>query len=315
MQFLNFGKFHNLPIVHLSPYALGIAAQYKDVSPWFCTIPTTLTNVAREEKVVVTEPLDHDVLIVAGHSQIDDGFNGQNVLLQISDLSTGLLWTVPSAIQGSPSTAYGGVKSNVMPVIQLPEAFFLPAGVRLKHVWKTYGLATGGDFTWIGIRLKNPVGGVTPKTVVLPDGSTIPIGSRLPWFNTLGLGEEISVIGSPAYVLGASNQFVGYSAPMDCPVSITGLSANWFVQSGVSTDPQNLLISVADKGQARFWSAGLGPSPSLLGDPASALPILPFTIPYELQPGDRMQFSVLNQNALALNNGYLTLRGVRHCAF
>lgn len=313
MQVANFGKWNNFPGLHLSPYGLAIASQYETLEPWYCVIPTNLTNVAREQQNVTTDPLSYDVLIVGAHIQMTSGDNGQNVLLQVSDLESGRLWTVPEAIAGTPASAYGGVNGNAMPVIQLPENFFLPGGVLLKHEWKTYGTATGGNLTWIGLAMKNPIGGKRPETVIMPDGETIPIGSRLPWFDTVGLGEEISIIGSPAYVLGANNQFVGYSSVMDCNVSITGMSANWFVQNGLSTDPANLLVAIADKGAPRMWSPAKSPATLLLGDPASAFPVLPFTVPYELEPGHRMQFAVFNRNSASLTNGYITLRGVQHC--
>lgn len=308
----NLGYFRNYPGMHLTPYAQRIAEKYERVFPWYSTVDTTLTNVAREYKIVTSTPLNYDVLILGAHTQIDDGDNGQNVLLQVSDLQDNYLWTVPNSILGSPATAYGGVKSNAMPVLQLPEAFFLPKGVELKHEWKTYGLATGGTITWIGLALLDQKPDHDPVWIDMPDGSKIRIGDRRPWLNTLGIGEEISVLGNPAYVMGARNQYNLFSDSVAERVTITDLVSNFNIQNDVTTNPENILITFADKGQPHTWSARRAPSVSFLGDPATAYPALPLPIPYSLAPGNRVQISVLNRNSSAINNAYITLRGVNH---
>lgn len=312
MELENFGKFRGLPVPYLSPYAIEICKKYKRVYPWFLTVPTTLTNVAREFKQVVTNPLNYDCLICGAHSQISDGDNGQNVLLQVSDLQTGYLWSVPNAILGSPSNAYGGVRSNVMPYLQLPEAFFLPGNVALKHEWKTYGLATGGTLTWFGVALMEKRTDVEPDYVTLPDGNIIKIGTRLPWLNTIGLGEEISIIGNPAYVYGARSLFTGFSDSVDRRVTLTDMVANFFVQGGLSTNPENFKIGFAVKGQAETWSPEKIPVTQFLGDPQTGFPALPLPVPCELLPGDRVQLALLNRNTVAINNAYITMRGIQH---
>lgn len=311
MDALNLGWLRGYPGLHLSPYAVAIASKYKRVLPWYATIGTTLTNVTREHKIVTMDPLAYDVLIIGAHTQITDGDNGQNVLLQVSDLETQYLWTVPNSILGSPATAYGGVQTNAMPVLQLPEAFFLGGHVELKHEWKTYGTATGGSVTWIGVSLHDRKPTEDPHFVMMPDGNPIRIGDRLPWLNTLGIGEEISILGNPAYVMGARHQYMAFSDSVERRVSITDLVANFFEQGGSSSNPQNVLISFGDKGNPQTWSIK-GPSVSFLGDPATAYPALPLPIPYELAPGNRVQIGVLNRNNAAINNAYITLRGIQH---
>lgn len=309
---VNLGLYRGFPGLHISPYAQAIAGKYGRVFPWYSTVETSLTGVTRELKVVLTTPVNYDVLIIGAHTQIDDGSNGQNVLLQVSDLRTGYLWTVPSSILGSPSTAYGGVKSNVMPLLQLPEAFFLPKNVELKHEWKTYGTATGGSITWIGLALFDRLSDQDADWVEMPDGKNIRIGERLPWMNTIGLGDEISILGNPALVMGARNQYVAFSDSTERPVTITDLVANFFFQNGVTTNPNNVKISFADKGQAQTWSSKRASSTGFLGDPATGYPALPLPVPYSLAPGDRVQIGVLNRGSMAINNAYITLRGIQH---
>jgi hypothetical protein len=312
MEVANLGPFRGLPVPHLTPYALAIASKYERVYPWFFNVDTTLTNVAREFRIVTTDPLNYDVLICAAHTQMSDGSNGQNNLLQVCDQKSGYLWTVPGAILGSPASAYGGVNSNVMPIVNLPEAFFLPKNVELKHEWKTYGQASGGSITWLGVALFDRKPDEDPDFVAMPDGGHIRIGERLPWFNTIGLGEEINIAGNPFYALGAGNFFTGFSDSVHRRVSITELVANFFIQSNVTTNPQNVLISFGDKGQPQTWSPRRGPSTAYLGDPITAYPMLPLPIPYDLMPGNRAQIGVLNRNSSTINNAYLTFRGIQH---
>lgn len=300
------------PGIHFSPYALAIAQKYERVYPWFSTVDTSLTNVSREHKVVTSTPLAYDVLIMGAHTQMTSGDNGQNVLLQVSDLRGNYLWTVPNSILGSPASAYGGVNSNPMPLLQLPEAFFLPRNVELKHEWKTYGLASGGSITWLGVALFDRKPDHDPEWITMPSGEHIRIGDRLPWLNTIGLGEEISVLGAPAYVLGASNQFVGFSDSVNHRVSIYDLVSNFNVQSGVTTDPEDILISFADKGFAQTWTPRRAPSTGFLGSPDSAWPAMQLPVPYELAPGNRVQISVLSRKSVSITNAYITLRGVQH---
>ena len=314
MSFSSLGPYHNLPSLHLTPYAQGIVSQYATALPWFCTVPTNLTNVTREHQVVTITPVEDDVLIIGAHCQIDDGDNGQNVLLQVNDLKNGIFWSAPNAIFGTPATAYAGSKSNRISQVQLPEAYFLKAGTALRHQWKTYGLATGGTLTWIGLRLQNPIDGNSAEWAILPSGERVKVGSRLPWFCTVGLGEEISVLGSPAYVLGASNLFCGKTAVQDCDIELTGLSANFFVQSDATTTPADILISLTDSGNSRSWQTSKAPSTSMLGSPQT-WPVLPLYQPYKLRAGHSMKLAVHSNKSLAINNAYVTFHGVRLCEF
>lgn len=318
MTILNSGNLRSYAGPLLTPYALAIAEHYRDQRPVYINIPTNLTNTVREERVFISDPIDNDILIIGAHvniGSVSNGDFGQIVLLNVSDMTTGLMWSTPNPIDASPATAYGGVQFNAMPIVKLPEAFFLQANTRLKHQWKVLGLATGGSLTWIGLQLFRPYGGKRPTHVTMPDGSIIRVGSRIPWFCTLGLGTEISVLGSPVFVLGADNQYVQFTAPMDCDLEIHDLHANWFTQAGVSTDPQEVLISLGDKGQPQFWQPSQTPATAVLGDFSKVFPEMPFTKPYLQKAGDRLQITTINRTGLAINNALLTVRGVQLCQF
>lgn len=318
MTELNSGNFIDYAGPQLTPYARAISDHYAVQVPLFMSVPTTLGNVTREEKIVLTDPFRNDCLIIGAHiniGSVSNGDFGQQVLLNVSDMTTGLMWSTPNPIDASPATSYGGSQFNAMPFIKLPEAFFLPAHTRLKHFWRVLGLATGGSITWVGIQLFKPKGGKRPTHVQMPDGSTVRVGSRIPWFCTLGMGTEISILGSPNFVLGNGNHYVQFTAPMDCDVEIHDLHANWFTQNGTTTNPEDVLISVADKGQPQFWQPSQTPATAILGDFNKAFPAMPFTKPYLQKAGDRLQFTTINRSGAAINNALLTVRGVQLCQF
>lgn len=303
-----------------TPYAQAIASHYSHIIPWFDTVPTNLSGVVRERQIVIHDGYEHDLLLFGAHINIGtdaNGDNGQQVFLQVNDLETGITWTAPSPLDCSPATAYGGSRRQTMPILKLPEAFFLPANVQLRHEWRSLGaIATGGTLTWVGVQLINPKAGKRPKFVTMPDGKSIPVGSRLPWFSTTGLGDEIIILGSPFYVLGADSQsFREYYPPNDCDVEIHDIHANWFTQAGVDQDPKDVLFSLTDTGDRRMWSADKSPAPSVMGDVAKAYPALPLTKPYMLKQNRQLQLIVQNKNAAAINNAFVTIRGVRLCNF
>jgi len=315
---LNSGNLHTYAGPYLTPYALAIADSYRDQRIVFLNIPTNLTNTVREEQVVISDTFDHDVLIIGAHiaiGSVSNGDFGQQVLLQVSDMTTGLMWSTPNPLDASPATAYGGAYFNAMPFVKLPEAFFLPAGTRLRHQWKVLGLATGGSLSWVGIQLFRPRNGQRPTHVKMPDGSIVRVGSRVPWFCTLGMGTEISILGSPSFVLGNGNQYVQFTAPMDCPVEIHDLHANWFTQTGSTTNPEDVLIKIGDKGQPQFWQPSQTPATAILGDFNKAYPTMPLVKPYVQNAGDRLQITTINRSGAAINNALLTVRGVQLCQF
>lgn len=302
-----------------TPYAEAIAAEYATVVPLFITVPTTLTGVTRERKSVVIPPYLYDSLIFGAHINMgsdSNGDNGQQIFLQVSDLRSGITWAAPGPLDSAPATAYGGSRTQTMPILNLPEAFFLPANVQLKHDWKMFSqLATGGSITWVGVQLIGPKGGRAPETVTMPDGQRIKVGSRLPWLATIGLGAEISVLGSPFYAIEAGRRYLHYTPPLDCDTEITDIAANYFTQGGVSSTPTNILLGLSDRGQREFWTVNLAPSPGVVGDVTKAYPALPLSKPYTLKKGRRLQLSLLNLNTATVNNAFAVVRGVRLCDY
>ena len=318
---INTGNIINYWGPKLTPYARAIMSSYRRCEPLFLNIPTTLTGVVREQRTVINEPFEYDVLIIGANINMgtaSNGSNGQQIFLNVSDLQTGIDWSTPGPIDCSPAVAYGGSRHNAMPVLQLPEAFFLPAGVRLRHLWRMIGqTATGGTLTWIAIQLIDPIGGKRPSSVQMPDGSVIPVGSRIPWFSTIGLGTEISVLGSPRYVLARDyGTYVQFCPAADCEIEIHDIVCNFFTQGDdVSTDPENILIGLADRQEPRFWTPVNAPSTAVFGDYNKAYIGLPLTKPYLLKKGHRLQITTQNGNNLEINNAFVTVRGVRKCDY
>lgn len=302
-----------------TPYAQAIADEYEIVVPFYLTIPTKLTNTVREQVTVTAPPYQHDVLLLGAHINMGtnaNGDNGQLIFLQVADQRSGIPWVAPAPVNASPATAFGGSRFQPSPILQLPEAFFLPKNVELRHDWSMQtSLATGGSITWIGVQLIQPRGGESPESVTMPDGGKLKVGGRMPWFSTMGLGTEISILGAFSYAMGPFNRVRNFTAPEDCDIEIHDVHANYFTQGGVSSSPNNILLGFSDRGQRELWQATLTPSPAVAGDVTKAYSAAPFSKPYKLPAGDRLQVSLLNLNASTINNAYLTLRGVRLCEY
>lgn len=314
---LNSGNFIGGWGPKITPYGMAIAKRYANQIPFYLTIPTRLTGVVRQERNVVSDPYQYDSLIVGAHIAMGsnaNGDNGQQIFLQVEDLRTGYLWSAPGQVGTSPCTAYGGSRAAAMPILVLPEAYFLPAGVSLKHTFSVISsTATAGLLTWIGIQLINPFRSGAPETITMPDGVETRVGGRLPWLATIGLGTEISVIGSLRYVLAAGAIYTQYTPPIDCDVEIHDIEANWFTQGGADQLPANVLISIADKGEPQLWTPSRSPAPSMMADSTKAFPSLPFTKPYRLKAGHRLAITIQNTNTTDINDAYITVRGVRTC--
>lgn len=298
-----------------TPYAQAIADEYAIIVPFYMTVPTQLTGSVRQQTTVTTPGHLYDVLLLG--AQIDmgsnsNGDNGQTIFLQVADAKSGIPWVAPAPVNAAPAVAFGGSRFQPSPILQLPEAFFLPKNTELNHNWSVLSTtATGGTLTWIGVQLIQPRKGKAPESVKLPTGQTVQVGSRMPWFSTIGLGTEISILGALSYALGPFNRYRNFTAPDGCEIEIHDVQANYFTQGGVSSTPNNILLGFSDRGQRENFQINLTPSPSLAGDVTKAYTSLPFVKPYRLKAGNRYQVSSLNLNASTINNAYLTLRGVR----
>lgn len=317
---INTGNYINYWGGQLTPYARAIMSAYRIAVPVFITVPTNLTGTVREEIQVLTDPFEYDVLVVAANINMgttSNGDDGQLIFLNVADQQTGSPWSTPGPIDASPATSFGGSRGAAMPVLKLPEVFFLPAGVQLKHQWKVFSTtATGGTLTWLAIQLIDPLSGKRPHSVQMPDGSNVKVGSRVPWFSTFALGTEINVLGSPNYSMVANDaQYVQYCPSQDCDIEIHDIACNFFTQGGIDSTPENIRVALADRKTPRFWSPTNTPSTAVFGDFSKAYPAMPLVRPYTLKRGHRLEFISQNKNALALNNAYATVRGVRLCDY
>jgi len=253
-----------------TPYAQAIAAEYEIVLPFYLTVPTSLSNVTREQRTVVSSPHLYDVLLLRAHINMgsnSNGDNGQLIFLQVSDRRTGIPWVSAAPVNSAPATAFGGSRFNPSPILQLPEAFFLPKNVELQHDWSMFSsAATGGTLTWVGVQMMNPRNGKTPEHVTMPNGNRIKVGSRMPWFSNIGLGTEISVLGAPFFAIDTSARYRHYTSPDECEIEIHDVHANYFTQGGVSSSPDEIRLGFSDRGQREFWTLNLAASPAVAGD-------------------------------------------------
>ena len=304
-----------------SPYAQAIADHYAVQVPWYLTIPTTLTGVALQRRTILSVPYQHDILIFGAHINIGTdaaGDNGQLVFLQVTDLESGVSWVTPNIINSAPATAFGGSRTEVTPILKLPEVYFLPKYTRLKFDWSqpTGANVTGGSITWCGVQLSQPRDGKAPEFVATPNGETIRVGSRMPWLSTVGLGRRTFTAGDLAFQMVAGGRYLQYTPPVDCAVEIHDIHCNFFTRAGVDMLPNNVMVKITDAGERGIWTPDLAPIPSTFGSMTQVYPGLPFTKPYLMKPGHRFQLSVQNNNAaLAINDAMVTIRGVRLCEY
>lgn len=307
-----------------TPYARAIADHYPNQVPWFLTIPTTLTGGVGQRRVVVTSPNLYDVLIFGAHISIGSdsvGDNGQTVYLQITHLETGIPWVVPNILGYAPMTAFGGVRRNPTSNMKFPEAFFLPRRTKLKLEFTNAQIAaaTGGTITLLGVQLTHPSTPKPPERVTMPNGDVIPVGSRLPWFATIGVGQRIFDPNSVVFNLPPASpmsQSLEFLPPSQCNVEIHDVHCNFFARDGLSLTPDNLAVKIVDMGSHNHWTPNLSPITGVFGVFTQAYPSLPFNKPYLLQKGHRIQILTQNNTPTAdIINGLITLRGVRLCEY
>jgi len=306
----------------LSPYAQAIANEYDHAVPFWRTVPFHLTGSSTERRYVVSNPNQYDTLIIGAHINGFDennGDSGQQVYLNVWDNRTKLPWVTPSPIGWAPLTAYGGVDLNAMPILKLPEAYFLPRGVELvQSIFNFTDIqATNGSITWVGVELVNFDGRCAPLDVTLANGHKVRIGARQPLFMPLPLGRETFSAGVVQLQINAGSNYIQYTAPLDCDAEIHDVaSADLFSQLGQTLDPDHLLIKITDMGDRDMWRPDRAPSTGVVGDFTQIYPALPFNKPYTLKKGHRLQVSVQNNiPSTALTNVVATIRGVRLCEY
>ena len=318
-----------------TPYARAIAAYYPSQPLWY---ETTLVTIAAPPpslttpRVFQTRPNKYDVLIFGMSATQSPAVNDPvtpsgNLYVQFEHLETGLSWVMENQIGYVPLGAVAGMDLNVMPVQQLPEAFFLPAHTTLKISFLPWTLDTtptvNARLTMLGVQLINNTPGFTaPKTVKMPNGQEIPVGGRLPWFACIPFGLRPSPSNNRPFgdfTLGPRVQAVQYTPGNNCVVEVHGAYASFLDSTAEFTtgNPTELLISKMNptrKGDT--WTPVLTPVQATFGSVTQVNVSSPFPKPVILDRDQRIQLVEQNNDTSAVvTHGTITYRGVRLCEF
>jgi len=333
-----------------SPYAQAIADHYPVQMPWYLTKTVNLsdTGAVSPRFTQITSPQLHDVLILGMSALVFNTplftDNGNFIYLNITDKETGIPWVAPNTIGYAPLPAFAGVNLptvgpslvnlSTTPIIKLPEAFFLPRGVQLKLDWTAIAsnvsvVNRSASLTMIGVQLINPKqGSKAPSHVTMPNGDTIPVGSRMPWFGCVPFGGKLStgvIRGFNNFTLPIGQQLLQFFPPLDCNVEMHDSYGNFLVSptaydglAGAGFPTTFLTMKFTDMGAENDWTPGLSPTPALLGKETDVQPVMPFPKPAYLETGHRTAFTAQNNTTAVagqVNQGTVTIRGVRLCEY
>jgi len=325
-----------------TPYAQAIADHYPIQVPWYLTKQQTLTlaiiPITQAPVTQTTSPQLYDTLIM-GMSVLIQGAvaldNGNYIYLNITDLQTGIPWAAPNMIGYAPVPAYAGVNADPstgtffpMPATKLPEAYFLPKGTRLKLDWLPIPFNVVGPInltatlTMIGVQLINHTQGFTaPRTVVMPNGNEIEVGSRVPWFGCVPFGRREPTPGSRAignFSLPAGEQATQFLPPIDCNVELHDTYANFLASTVLppaATKP-NFVVKLSDMRSVGDWTPQFSPASAVFGNEEYVFPQMPFVMPHLLRTGHRSALVCQNNDTTeTVFTGTVTLRGVRLCEY
>lgn len=290
-----------------TPYAQAIADHYANQTPWFHSTVVNLGLGGRQ--TTVTRPLLYDTLIFGVNANALERFA---MYVQITHQETGIPWAVPNVLPFIPFPALSGSFFSQAPITKLPEAFFLPAKHRLKLDWSVRSDINPdpATITLVGVQL---TGGKAPERIQMPNGDVIPVGSRLPLFMTMGMGRR-SAAGSETFTFPPLSQDVQYLPPIECNVEIHDASLNF---GNLAFSGRELLrIKTTVMGVEKDWTPQLTPLTAIFGSEEQVYTALPYTKPYLLPKGKRIQLQMQNNNAATtLTQGLLTFRGVRLCEY
>jgi hypothetical protein len=311
-----------------TPYAEAIRASYPNQLPWYWSQRVTLARPANATPPRInriTQPYNYDI-IVLGAAIVVPPLAGtietllDYVYLNITHRATGIRWATANQIAfaaiGTIAGADGFIGSSPvgrpMPIQRLPEAFFLPANTRLQFDWTlmappTFAVNIDVIFTLIGLKL---TGGKRPDYVTMPDGSAIAVGSRVPWFSTIAIGDYRS--NNPSdFQLDLGQEVSRFFPPAGCDVEIQGAYINLN-----PTTANFITLKLTDMGEQVFWTPSREPSLMLCGYRTMANPAEPLVKPYLLKKGHRLRIVSLNNVASTIaQSGVITLRGVQRCEF
>lgn len=331
-----------------TPYATAIAQNYKSVVPFLLNIDTTLTDQTYERKTVTVAAHQYDRLFFAAHVkacvtsevagedvitedsvdvETEDGVQviteaggemmancgGQQVYLQVADDALGQKWATLSPIDAAPLSAYGGSSENVMPLMRLPEAFFLPKGVDLRFDFKTFNNSIdGGMLTWAGVQLAD---GEAPKFVDVKGLGQVRVGSRIPWLAVIGMGSERQIADNAIFLFNSGRRTIGYTQPVECDVEVHDIHGQFTMAvEDLGGNPDLIQFALSDTGQRKLWTKSFTPSRSFLGDTTKAFPTMPLSKPYLLKAGNQLELTMLNNSSgVAVSDGFVVIRGVMRC--
>lgn len=316
-----------------SPYAQAIADHYPIQVPWFQTKEIALNQTTQPRRTQTTRPYLYDVLIFGAAAIVNDPGGESNLYhwlytyLNVTHEESGIPWVTPNKIGSVPLPAIAGIGVfsaapsipliYPTPILKLPEAFFLPANTQLKLDWEMIGDSGGdvtGSITFVGVQLINhQTGFKRPETVTMPNGQEIRVGSRVPWFSTVPVGEYQSrTIGD--FELGAGDQIAQYFPSQECDVEICDAYSNWRAEA--ATIVRQTQTKLTDMGQQKFWTPNPTPFTAVYGAYDEVNPAMPFTKPYLLAEGHRIKATAQNNFTVgAIESQTITLRGVRRCQF
>jgi hypothetical protein len=144
----------------------------------------------------------------------------------------------------------------------------------------------------------------------MPDGSVVAVGSRVPWFSTIAIGDYRSNNQSD-FQLDAGAEVSRFFPPAGCDTEIQGAYIN--------LTPENahlITLKLTDMGEQVFWTPSREQALMLCGYRHMANPAEPLVKPYLLKKGHRLRIVSLNNVAANIaQSGVITLRGVQRCEF
>lgn len=313
-----------------TPFAEAIAAEYNTHLPWFFNAAVDL-GVPPQRLNRLTPPYEHDVIIFGAHIA-GNAAQLPFVFVNITHRESGVPWAAPTVLPFIPLTALGGINVNNMPNLKFPEVFFLPARTQLQLDFVTMDPAVGDVdplvVTLIGVQLVSPKRGRAPDKVTMPNGQRVRTDERLPLFMTMGLGKRTPSAAYARFDMAAGDvQVLQYLPPLNCDAEIHDLCANVISPAfdfiNVAQGTSFLRFKLTVMGAENQWTPNLSPLITTFGGPGGGTggatlvyPALPYTKPYLLPRGRRIQILQQNTNSLlAFTNGNLTFRGVRLCEY
>jgi len=313
----------------LTPYAQAIADHYPIQVPWFYTLNVNMADPLPLPRFTqVTRPYQYDVLILGANALLTETNtdNGNFMYLNITHQESGIPWAIPNRIGFFPLPSFAGIQLGtpaaqnlIMPILKLPEAFFWPAHTLLKLDWTVLfmaaGVNTAATLTLVGVQLINPRPGFkAPQKITMPDGAEITVGSRLPWFATVPMGEYLSR-NLADFSLDPGEQIAQFLPPQDCNIEVHDAYGN-FISLGVGP-PELITVKLTDMWSRTSWTPNPSPTTAIFGGENNQVePAMPFNKPYLLRKGHRQQITMQSNPTLdTLSRGSVTFRGVRLCEY